>query len=112
MHVLRFGDPARKRSDPDGLIRLSDVKMVLREQGTAALQVNSRGVRRAARHVEIAVARGLDQPSLQIKHPRLVRSCADCVVNGGIRAVGAMPTVQRTLLRRNLGMRYFSNAFG
>ena len=30
----------------------------------------------------------------------------------GIRAVGALPAVQRTLLRRNLGMRYFTNAFG
>ena len=30
----------------------------------------------------------------------------------GIRTVGALPAVQRTLLRRNLGMRYFTNAFG
>lgn len=30
----------------------------------------------------------------------------------GIRAVGALPVVQRALLRRNLGMRYFTNAFG
>lgn len=30
----------------------------------------------------------------------------------GIRAIGALPAVQRTLLRRNLGMRYFTNAFG
>lgn len=30
----------------------------------------------------------------------------------GIRAVGVMPSVQRTLLRRNLGMRYFTDTFG
>lgn len=30
----------------------------------------------------------------------------------GIRAVGVLPSVQRALLRRNLGMRYFTNAFG
>ena len=34
-----------------------------------------------------------------------LRSC-------GIRAVGALPSVQRILLRRNLGMRYFMHAFG
>ena len=30
----------------------------------------------------------------------------------GIRMVGSLPLVQRTLLRRNLGMRYFTNVFG
>ena len=61
--------------------------------------------RKADRDHVIRLTDGLTRVFAASRGPiRGLRSC-------GIRAVGALPSVQRILLRRNLGMRYFMHAF-
>ena len=74
--------------------------------GYAQMLADYEQLRTADRNHVIRLTDGLTRAFAAQSQPlKSLRSC-------GIRAVGVLPSVQRALLRRNLGMRYFTNAFG